>query len=148
MQLRADRAQSHQQLVDQEPIVEHDRLACGHKQLLIRKVGIFDGVHPGGVSLGQNAVQLSARCIKTPRNDERRAAQVNKRDLTTVLDRPSVSQLCGEAGLTAARDPRFRHSGHRCIVIEFPYKDRLSSMRLKRHKTTFYSATSQRPAVG
>jgi hypothetical protein len=81
VQLNAGGAESHEQLLNQEPVIDHYWLRYGHQQLLIGEVRVVDGVQSRVVPPRQNAVQLTARHVKPPRNDQRRAAQVNERDL-------------------------------------------------------------------
>jgi hypothetical protein len=83
---------------------------------LVDQVRIFDLCQPAVVPITKDAAKFSSRGGDATRNNQRRAAQVDESDLSTLVDPPPSPQLGRHIRLASMRYPGVARSRHVCIV--------------------------------
>lgn len=91
-------------------------------RLVVDEVWIVDGHQTSLVAIGQDAAKLRSGCRHPTGDYERRVPEVDEANLTSVIDAPTVAQLCGQARLAPVRHLGIARCRHLCIVAASIYK--------------------------
>lgn len=97
-------------------------------RLLVYEVRISNGSKALFVPIGQHAPQFAPSRGHAARNDQRGISEIDEPDFTTLVDPPTMPQLCGEAGLPSMRHLCVAGRSHICIVRRQMYK---ATMRVR-----------------